>query len=87
LAQIDSGITSKVHHFCDLFSARFEQNSGVHRYLATLLFRQLTTLSCKVSTFLAIWSHVSSLGAQLALSFMSPRSLIRNGKMEATDVP
>jgi hypothetical protein len=27
---------SKVHRFCDLFSARFEQNSGEHRYLATL---------------------------------------------------
>jgi hypothetical protein len=27
---------SKVRRFCDLFSARFEQNSGEHRYLATL---------------------------------------------------
>jgi hypothetical protein len=28
---------SKVRRFFDLFSARFEQNSGEHRYLATLL--------------------------------------------------
>jgi hypothetical protein len=27
---------SKVRRFMDLFSAIFEQNSGVHRYLATL---------------------------------------------------
>jgi hypothetical protein len=27
---------SKIRRFCDLFSARFEQNSGEHRYLATL---------------------------------------------------
>jgi hypothetical protein len=38
LAKMIAVPLSKVRRFCDLFSARFEQNSGEHRYLATLYF-------------------------------------------------
>jgi hypothetical protein len=36
LVKINSGTAIKYRRYSSLFSARFEQNSGVHRYLATL---------------------------------------------------